>query len=114
LALDDSDGISLVMLNTSKAEVFFEEIRERLEFAQSNKQKCWQIHLQYASNLPKGYVTFWKEYKNKGSEYILKKYTKGTLSNRTIRFITPVLRKLGLYQLAIKIYSMLGKNKNEK
>ncbi len=114
IELNDTYGISLILVNRKKGEELFDVIKSQLDYVQSDVKKCWQIHLQFTSNLPVEYEKFWKQYREEGGVTVLKKYTKGTFTNRLIRFVSPMLRKVGLYQPAIKVYSMLGKKKNGK
>jgi len=107
--LDDTNGISLVLVNSEKGKYILDQVVEQLQIAKSDKKRCWQIHLEFPNNAPNGRGKFWKEYWKKGANKALKKYTKGSLMNRFIRKVSPILRKLGLYTIVAKVHHMIGK-----
>jgi hypothetical protein len=111
IELDDTNGVSLVLVNSQKGAELFEQAKEQLHVVESNKKACWQIHLEFPNNKPSGYSKFWKDYEKKGAEYTLQKYTKGSAMNKLIRFVSPMLRKLGLYTLIAQLYYKIGKRK---
>jgi coenzyme F420-reducing hydrogenase beta subunit len=104
---DDSTGVSLVLVNSEKGEKLFEKIKSTIYFEESNINECWQPHLEYPNSEPSRRKIFWREYKEKGFEYVIKKYGKGNLSYRLKRNLTPFLRKTGLYKISGKLYRML-------
>lgn len=111
LSLDDTNGVSLVLVNTEKGERLFEAAKSDLQIAKSTKEACWQIHLEFPNNEPKKRQKFWHDYENMEIGKVLRKYTKGSAMNKLIRFVSPFLRKLGLYTLAAKIHHAIGRKK---
>ena len=105
--LDDDKGTSTVFLNTPKGDKVFLGIKNELIYLESTPKDCWQQHLEYPCVEPKGRAKFWDEYRSKGSAYVIQKYGRGTFSSRMKKRVTPILRKLGLYMLAGKIYAFL-------
>ena len=107
--MDDTNGVSIVLVNSEKGEKLFEQVRECLNITESDKKRCWQIHLEFPNNAPSNRSKFWKEYHKLGTEKTLKKYAKGSLMNRFIRIVSPVLRKLGLYTWVAKVHHIISK-----
>lgn len=105
LKFDISNGVNEVLINTAKGKKLFDQA-----FAEAKKQKLplkagWQPHLEYASKMPKKYDAFWTEYlQNEDKESVFLHYMKGSLISRSIQILSPVLRKLGLYQMAGQLY----------
>lgn len=94
---NDGKGVSVVLVNTAKGKVLFEEINSNLE---------WEVCLQEAAmqlNLTRNVVDtsmkerFMNDYLGKGYEYAIKKYTEENFMKHCIgsskRFIKRVLKK---------------------
>lgn len=112
--MNDDAGVSTVLINTEKGNRWFEVARESMEVIEIEKKDCWQPHLEYSCKCPAKREQFWELYKKRGAEYILCKYARGTFFSNMIRMVTPVLKKLGLYVLAGKVYNMVfGRKKYE-
>ena len=107
--LNDKNGVSLVLLNSEKGERLFREIENQLNIANSDKKSSWQIHLEFPNNMPSKRTAFWRDYREKGVEETLKKYTKGSLVNKIIRKVSPILRKLGLYTCIAQLHHKITK-----
>ncbi len=105
--LDDNTGTSQVMINTRKGEDWFESCREDLICIECNKKDVWQPHLEYPNEVPAKREQFWKEYQEEAFEKILEKYGSGNFVSRCKQFATPIVKKLGLYVIAGKIYKLL-------
>lgn len=105
--MDDNRGTSLVLVNSQKGAFLFSNAQKDLKTAGSTPQDCWQMHLQYPCAEPAGRKKFWKEYKEKGAKYVICKYGKGTLSTRVKGRVTPILKAIGLYKAAGKVYGMI-------
>lgn len=71
---EDNKGVSLVILNTNKGERIFEHVKEKFELIESNCQSCLQPNLTKATELPKNYNKFWKDYNKKGLQATSRKY----------------------------------------
>lgn len=108
---DNDTGVSSVIINTSKGLSWFNEIKNNLKFEGCSKEDCWQPHLEYPAVKPNKREVFWNEYNDKGIEYIVQKYGKGTLASNMKKKLTPIIRKLGLYVLAGKVYKMIFSHK---
>ena len=69
------------------------------------QQQCLQQGMEYAAAAPKGRDAFWALYREKGFDAVVQKYGRLTLEKKLIyHVIVPVCKKLGIYQLAAKIY----------
>lgn len=83
----DENGNSLFLIHTDTGEELFDEIKDDLEYRQSNTTDCWQPNLEKPTPVSEKRSEFWRDYQRKGIEYIMKKY--GTVS-----FQTKVKRKI--------------------
>ena len=93
------DGNSLLLIYTSRGMELFEEIKSKVEFAESNTVDCWQKNLEYPTPQPRNRNQFWQEYKEYGVEHIMKKYGHDSLAkrgyNKMKRIIIGTIRKAG-------------------
>lgn len=80
----DSEGISEVLINSSKGLGLFDEIRKELNIMEISKGQADQHNLNAPTILSKPSMRddFWKEYKNEGIDYIVKKYAKESVFDR--------------------------------
>lgn len=108
---DNDKGVSSVIINSKNGVDWFNKVKYNLDYIQCSREECWQPHLEYSSVEPKIRSRFWSEYNEKGIGYIVSKYGKGTLVSNAIRILTPIIRKLGLYVLAGKVYKILFRKK---
>ena len=84
------------------------DLRESADFKEVSAKECWQPHLEYAAKVPGNRAKFWEEYLSApDKEAVLRKYIKGALGIRVIRFLSPFLRKTGLYGFAGKMYKLI-------
>lgn len=72
---NDNKGVSLVLVNTTKGKKMIEEITKDIEWIQVYTEHYKQHNLHSPSIKPEDRNQFWKEYKENGFEFILKKYT---------------------------------------
>lgn len=79
---NDNRGVSLVLVNTKKAELMFNEINKDLVISESNIKNCLQHNLQRPTKMSDEREEFWNDYKERGFEYILNKYGNYTILNR--------------------------------
>lgn len=107
--IDYSQGVSLVLINTEKGQKWFEQCRKDLVVQPSTKKACWQIHLEKPAVYTAKRKQFWEEFAQ-NPELTVQKYAKGSLFNKLTRIISPVLRKIGLYTLAVHILSRVKEN----
>lgn len=106
---NDNHGVSLVMVNSNKGFDLFNNISKTIHFVESNKNDAWQPHLEYPVKCPKLRNKFWDEYHSKGFSFIMKKYGQGTFSSLMIKRLTPIIKKVGLYAFAGKMYNKILK-----
>ena len=105
---DTESGVSVIFANTQKAETVLNDLREAADFKEVSAKECWQPHLEYAAKAPGNRAKFWEEYLSAPDrEVVLRKYIKGALGIRIIRFLSPLLRKTGLYGFAGKMYKLI-------
>lgn len=109
---DDNKGVSEVLVNTTIGAVWFEKCREMLSVIECGKTDVWQPHLEYPNEMPKGRKQFWDEYELQGIEYVVDKYGKGSFAGEAKRILTPLIRKLGLYTFAGKVYKVVFEKRN--
>lgn len=102
---NDNLGVSTVIVNTDKGKALFSLVNDKMIKEPVKKEGCWQPHLEYPGTQPKKFNQFWNDYFSTGSPYIFKKYGKGTLVNKAIQFLTPIIKKMGLYTVAGKMYN---------
>jgi len=100
--LDDDKGVSLIFVNTSKGQVVFEEIKDKIDFVQSNTKDCLQPNLQQPTKCPTNRDQFWSDYQKFGFDYIAKKYAGYGFKGRLKKVIIILLKKLGLFELIRK------------
>lgn len=103
LKIDYHLGVSLLLINTQKGKEWLSKAQEDLVLEKSDKKSCWQLHLEKQPPAPSKRQAFWNSFE-KDPEGTVKKYAKGSFVNQFARGITPILRKLGLYTLAVNLY----------
>lgn len=102
------DGVNVVLVNTPKGQAIFDLLKEQAETKAVTKKECWQPHLEYSAKPPAKRKEFWQEYlAASDKEAVMRKYMKGSLVTRTVRLLSPFLRKTGLYNLAGKLYKVI-------
>lgn len=70
----DDKGVSLVLVNTAKGQVWFDHIKEDLTYISTDKETCLQPNLSQPSVPHPLREQFEKDYINKGFKYILCRY----------------------------------------
>lgn len=71
-AFEDALGVSMVMLNTQKGKMLFENIEG--EFVEANIDNAKQPQLKKPTEKPEGYDAFWQSYKAQGIDYAIKTF----------------------------------------
>ena len=71
----DNNGVSLVLVNSTKGEALFEQIKDMLIFQSTTIQEAMQPCLKAAFPKPERRDQFWSDYYKKSFSYIAKKYT---------------------------------------
>ncbi|MCI8513117.1 MAG: 4Fe-4S dicluster domain-containing protein [Lachnospiraceae bacterium] len=99
LTVDDDVGISFVKINTDKGQKFIDAVREdvRLEERDIDIAIKHQINLRCAPIKPANRDDFWNDWREKGSEYVLRKYTvfgkTNYIKRKLIRIIRGIMHK---------------------
>ncbi|SFA82326.1 Coenzyme F420-reducing hydrogenase, beta subunit [Acetitomaculum ruminis DSM 5522] len=73
---DDDKGISLVLINTYRGQLLWEEAKKDLEWIDVTGYPFRHHNLKHPTKYPEIYEEFWKDYKENGFEYCIEKYTK--------------------------------------
>ncbi|TWH79379.1 coenzyme F420-reducing hydrogenase beta subunit [Sedimentibacter saalensis] len=74
-SFDDGKGVSLCLVNTQKGKLIFDGIRESIESYEIKDTSYLQPQLCAPTSRNILSKDFWKDYKNKGYMYVVKKYT---------------------------------------
>lgn len=111
-SFNDNKGVSMVMVNTKKGYEWFMN-NSNIKYELSNNLNCWQPHLEYPNPIPSKRESFWNDLNKHNFEFVIKKYGSGTVINKVVRVATPILRKIGLYNLAGKLYRTVFGKKRE-
>ncbi len=90
---DDNKGVSLILVNTQKGNIVFNEIKGDLEIRESDKQGCLQHNLQQPTAKPQNRSEFWKTYRKKGFKYISDTITENTIRIKIRRKMAKFLSK---------------------
>lgn len=95
----DDKGISLVLVNSLKGQLVFQEVKEELEVRSCSIDKCkkYQHTFTTSTMIPPERSKFWSEYKLKGFSYIANKYGGNSLYGRVRYFLIKILKALGLF-----------------
>ena len=72
---DDNKGTSLVLVNTEKGKKAFEEVSASILYKETTIENAMQRAFIRPEYRPDSRDKFWKEYKTKGFNYIVKKYS---------------------------------------
>jgi coenzyme F420-reducing hydrogenase beta subunit len=100
---DDNIGISLVLINSPKGQQLFESVSKDLYYRESNTIDCLQHNLHSPSQPSPRRNKFWQDYKNKGFEYVLKKYAGYGLVPRLKKTVVKVIKKIGLLHVVKRV-----------
>ena len=90
----DDKGLSLVFLNTEKGKILFEKVRERMITIPAELDNCMQPNLKHPTVFDSRRNKFEQDYKNKGFEYVFKKYGENSLNSRIERYTHILTQKL--------------------
>lgn len=92
----DPNGTSLFLIHTNRGEELFEKIKGNLDYRLSNTQQCWQANLEAPTPVSKHRQEFWNDYKEKGIDYIMKKYGTVTLTSKVKNKLFKIIRGVTL------------------
>jgi coenzyme F420-reducing hydrogenase beta subunit len=70
----DNEGVSLVLINTNKGSSFFDMVKKDLDYLQSDEKTCLQPRLESPPKASVRREGFWKDYNQRGIDFILAKY----------------------------------------
>lgn len=109
--IDTSDGISLILVNSLKGKYLI-DIINRISISE-NKGILKQCHsdkyIKYQNNLnkpiskPSNSKTFWKEFDEKGFEYIINKYGGYNANGKVKFYIKKIMNEIGAVSFVKKI-----------
>lgn len=109
----DDEGISILLVNSKKGQSFIEPLLEKTEHVRVTETECKlrQPNLSHPTKKNERSEEFWKDYSEKGFEYIIKKYADGHLLGQIKRkYVYKILYYTGIFQLLLQIR---GKLKNK-
>lgn len=89
----DKKGVSLFLLHTEQGLNVFQSMQNSLDYEESNIKDCLQPNLKAPT--PKSLIRsiFWNDYRNKGMEYVLKRYGIRSVRVRAANKIQRILSK---------------------
>ena len=87
----DEMGTSLVLIHTERGKELFNEIKEKLEYRESNTTDCWQLNLQEPTKPSQIRHKFWRDYHKHGIDFVMEHYGSVTLMRRIERKIKKIL-----------------------
>lgn len=89
------DGNSLVLVHTDKGQVFFEKIKDKIVWRESNKTDCLQPNLIKPTERNIRRDEFWNDYCKGGIKKVLSKdYTVPPILHRIARKVKRIIKKL--------------------
>ncbi len=103
---DDNKGTSLLIINTAKAERFFERVKDKIELRESNLEDAFRDNHKRPAKRNVNRDAFWRDYHAKGYAYVLRKYSSYTKTGRIKRWakftLKAIIKKIGLYNFVHK------------
>lgn len=103
----DNKGASMVIVNTSKGENVFEEIKDNLEYRESNIKDAFYDNHKKPSKRNPAREQFWKDYYENGYLFVAKKYAGYSAIGkikRQIKFkIKDFIQLIGIYEIIHRI-----------
>lgn len=98
----------MVIIYSIKGEKWFTAINEQLDYVEISKEKCYQGHLEHPTQRPRNRDTFFRELEDNGINHIFQKYVRNdTILRKAIKGIAPLIRRVGLYEVAYRIYERI-------
>ena len=103
---DDNKGTSLLILNTAKAEAFFERVKNGIELRKSNLEDAFRDNHRRPAKMNVNREKFWADYYEKGYAYVLRKYSSYSKLGRFKRWVKikakSFFKAIGLYKFIHK------------
>lgn len=90
----DPMGNSVVLVHTDTGMELFERLKYSVDWIRSGKEACWQQNLQRPTFRPKDRELFWKDYKKRGIEYVIKLYGEKTAEAKIRRKVKMMFAKI--------------------
>ena len=87
----DEMGTSLVLIHTERGKELFDEIKENMDYRESNTTDCWQLNLQEPTKPSVIRHKFWRDYRTHGIDYVMEHYGSVTFLHRARRKIQKIL-----------------------
>ena len=87
----DEMGTSLVLIHTERGKELFDEIKENMDYRESNTTDCWQLNLQEPTKPSEIRHKFWRDYRKHGIDYVMEHYGSVTFLHRARRKIQKIL-----------------------
>lgn len=94
---DDNMGVSLVLVNSLKGMELFENIKNQINYRESNIKDCLQHNLQKPTKPFPKREQFWQDYWSKDFEYVLKQYTVYGVKGKIKKLVRKGLEIFGLW-----------------
>ena len=96
---NDGNGVSLVIVNTTKGLSILKESEECFCIQQKSKDECMQPALSRPTDVPSKYDEFHDDYTKNGFDYVLRKYVDSGITFKIKKF----LYKAGLFDFIKKL-----------
>ena len=90
----DPDGTSLFLIHTKEGKLLFDQIKENLNYRESNTKECEQDNLARPTPVSPNRKKFWNDYRKHGINYIMKKYGQLSYTQRAINKLKRIAPKL--------------------
>lgn len=71
---NDNKGVSLLLINSNKGKVLFDNIKLDLDYEQTSINKCMQPRLKKPTKVSKRRAVFWMDLNKKGIAFVIRKY----------------------------------------
>ncbi len=94
--LDDDKGTSLVLLNSSKGNEYFSEIKENIHFYERNLEEIYKGNICFTQSVKinKNSEKFLENLNNNNFSKLLKKYGKEPFHKRSVKKVKKIIKKL--------------------
>lgn len=108
---DDNKGTSMLILNTSKAMDFYNQVKDKLICRESNIADAFYDNHKKPAKMNVNRESFWRDYKARGYLYVAQKYSAYTAIGRIKRQTKIVLKEISK---KLNIYSFIHKFTQKK
>ena len=103
---DDNKGVSMLILNTSKAVAFFNPLKNAVDLRESNLEDAFRDNHKHPAKMNINRENFWADYNKYGYSYVLRKYSSYSKFSRFKRWVKiktkPIFKAIGLYKFIHK------------